>query len=173
MAQAFARHGDGNAAVDLLRMINPAERTASPELVRRYRGEPYAVAADVSAAPGIEGAANWTWYTGSSAWMYRVWIEDVLGFHLRGATLTIRPSIPSHWPGFRIQYRYGDSLWKIEVERAATLGAIGIECDGVEVNDQIIVLADDGRDHTVRVAIASSDRLDHTVVSGLSLTQDK
>ncbi len=50
----------------------------------RYRGEPYVVAADVYAAAGHIGQSGWTWYTGSAGWMYRIWIEEVLGFRLRG-----------------------------------------------------------------------------------------
>ena len=83
---AWARLGDGGRAEHLLKLMNPVELSRSPEDVARYRGEPYVVAADVSSAPGKIGQCGWTWYSGSAAWMYRIWIEEVLGFQLRGQT---------------------------------------------------------------------------------------
>ena len=62
--------------------------------------EPYVVAADVYALEDQFGRGGWTWYTGSSGWMYRVWIEEILGFKLRGTRLTINPVIPRSWEGF-------------------------------------------------------------------------
>ena len=37
----------------------------------RYEAEPFVLPADVSAAPGREGEAGWTWYTGSAGWYFR------------------------------------------------------------------------------------------------------
>ena len=47
--------------------------------VHRYRLEPYAVAADVYAQPPHVGRGGWSWYTGSSGWMYRAAVEWLLG----------------------------------------------------------------------------------------------
>jgi len=69
------------------------------------------VAADVSAPPAKAGRAGWTWYTGAAGWMYRVWIEEVLGFRLRGDRLTIAPVIPNDWNGFEITYRYRSTVY--------------------------------------------------------------
>ena len=44
------------------------------------------------------GRGGWTWYTGSAGWMYQAGMEAILGFRLRGATLTIDPCIPPAWP---------------------------------------------------------------------------
>jgi cyclic beta-1,2-glucan synthetase len=118
LALARARMGDGAASVRLLTLMNPIEYSRDPGAVDRYRGEPYVVAADVSAPPAKAGRAGWTWYTGSAAWMYRVWIEEVLGFHLRGDQLTIAPAIPDEWSGFEITYRYRSTVYEIEVRRA-------------------------------------------------------
>ncbi len=118
LALAWARMGDGAASVRLLTLMNPVEYSRNPEAVDHYRGEPYVVAADVSAPPAKAGRAGWTWYTGSAGWMYRVWIEEVLGFRLRGDRLTIAPAIPDDWSGFEITYRYRSTVYEIEVRRA-------------------------------------------------------
>ncbi len=155
LAQAMARNGDSDGAVELLNAINPAKKTATPEQVAKYRGEPYVVAADVSSSPLRPGAAGWTWYTGSAAWMYRIWIEDVLGFHLRGNTLHLKPMIPEHWPGFSIDYRYGTSVWHIQVERLSAGSARWAESDGILSEDCVVSLKDDGAEHSIKVWLAS------------------
>ena len=42
-----------------------------------YMVEPYVVAADIYSNEEHPGRGGWTWYTGSSGWMYKV-IEDYL-----------------------------------------------------------------------------------------------
>ena len=149
LAQARARSHDGTAAVRLLQMMNPAERTRSSAAVSKYRGEPYAVAADVSFSPGRIGRSGWTWYTGSAGWMYRIWLEDVLGFQLHGNRLSLAPAIPKDWPGFEITYRFGASPYLIRVTRVSeletglTLTVDGKPCEGP------IELLDDGNHHLV------------------------
>jgi cyclic beta-1,2-glucan synthetase len=144
-------------AVKLLQMMNPIERSRNPKSAARYRGEPYVVAADVSFAPGKEGRAGWTWYTGSASWMYRVWLEDVLGFRLRGNLLHICPAIPRDWPGFELVYKYRSASYEISVKRKAGFSA-GMELDGRPVESSTIRLADDGAKHRVTVRLAPSDR---------------
>ena len=144
LALAWARIGDGAAAVRLLTLMSPAEYSRNPAAVDRYRGEPYVVAADVSDSAANPGRAGWTWYTGSAGWMYRVWIEEVLGFRLRGDRLSIAPVIPGDWSGFEITYRYRSTVYEIEVRRA--------DSHEVPLNASI-QLIDDGGIHKMTVLI--------------------
>jgi cyclic beta-1,2-glucan synthetase len=155
LAMAFARMGDGDAAVQTLTLMNPVENSRDLKAVERYRGEPYVVAADVSSAAGKMGQCGWTWYTGSAGWMYRIWIEEVLGFQLRGDRLTIAPVIPDDWPGFEITYRHRSAVYEISVQRHGTSmdGAKVVELDGREAGEGSIPLADDGGVHKVMVWI--------------------
>ncbi len=152
MAMAWARMGEGGAAVRLLNLMSPVENSRDPKAVERYRGEPYVVAADVSSSPGKEGRSGWTWYTGSAGWMYRIWIEEVLGFQLRGNQLTIAPAIPDDWDGFEIRYRHRSTTYEITVRRRAGDARV-IELDGRQVEHADIPLADDGGVHKVTVWI--------------------
>ena len=156
LAMAWARLGNGEAAVNLLQMMNPIEHSRLPQSAARYRGEPYVVAADVSSAPGKTGRAGWTWYTGSASWMYRVWIEDVLGFRLRGDLLHICPAIPQDWPGFELVYKYRSASYEITVKREKGFAA-RMELDGRPVESSTIRLSDDGAKHRVTVRLAPSD----------------
>jgi len=154
MAMALARMGDGNTAVHLLKMMSPVELTRTPEDVARYRGEPYVMAADVSSANGTAGRSGWTWYTGSAGWMYRIWIEEVLGFHLHGDILTLQPVIPDDWPGFEMTYRYRSTTYEITVIRHVATGPTTLEMDGRLVDDSLVHLTDDGIKHHLTVLIA-------------------
>ena len=155
LAMAWARLGDGERAVQLLKLMNPVELSRSLEDVARYRGEPYVVAADVSSAPGMIGRCGWTWYTGSAAWMYRIWIEEVLGFQLRGDRLRLCPVVPDEWQGFEITYRHRSATYEFAVVRRADGNAAGVEVeeDGRKLEGGWIGLADDGMTHRVTVRI--------------------
>ena len=101
----------------LLQMMNPIELSRTPEDVARYRGEPMWWRRTCIQRTGSVGQSGWTWYTGSAAWMYRIWIEEVLGFRLRGDRFTVEPSMPADWPGFELTYRHGSTVYEITVSR--------------------------------------------------------
>ena len=167
VALAFARRGEGDRATALLRLLNPVEHARTPEDVERYKVEPYVVAADVYALEGQLGRGGWTWYTGSSGWMYRVWIEEILGFKLRGDKLTIDPVLPHDWPGFSIRFRYQTALYTIVVENpdAVSSGVLWVDVDGERLPDRVIWLHDDGAQHSVIVRLG---RLARTPIDGVA-----
>jgi cyclic beta-1,2-glucan synthetase len=148
-ALAWARLRDGNRAAGLLQMMNPVELNRAERDVARYKGEPYVVAADISSAPGKVGQAGWTWYTGSASWMYRVWIEEVLGLRVRGNRLSIDPVIPDEWPGFDLTYRFGNSVYQISVIRDSTLTAPTLELNGQPSPERFIPLEDTGKTYEI------------------------
>jgi cyclic beta-1,2-glucan synthetase len=140
MAMAFARKGDSERAMTLLRMLNPIEHARDAEAAWQYGVEPYVVAADIYRLPGRVGQGGWSWYTGSAAWMYRAWIEEVLGLQVRGELLQIHPVIPASWPGFSISYRHGEAIYEIQVENPDRCqgGVAWMEMDGRRVTDGLI-----------------------------------
>ncbi|MBA3969861.1 MAG: glycosyl transferase family 36, partial [Gemmatimonadetes bacterium] len=150
---ATARLGNGDRAFELYQMLNPLTHTDSPEGVATYKVEPYVVAADVYTSPAHLGRGGWTWYTGSASWMYRVGLETILGFTLRGDTLIVDPRVPRSWPEYTIVYRYGGSTYTIVVHEpgAVRAGQAEVTLDGVRLGDQAIPLADDGKQHRVDV----------------------
>jgi cellobiose phosphorylase len=87
--------------------------------------------------------------------MYRIWIEEVLGFHLRGDTVTISPAIPGDWDGFEISYRYKSTVYEFSIQRSA--GSID--------TGSPIHLVDDGQPHkiTLRMAPLIADRQEATL----------
>ncbi|NLC43477.1 MAG: glycosyl transferase, partial [Clostridiales bacterium] len=150
---ANARLGKGNQAWNLYQMINPINHTRTRLDINTYKGEPYVMAADVYAIPPHTGRGGWTWYTGSSSWMYRVGMGEILGFRKDGDKLYVNPCIPEDWPGFSIEYRYGNSKYIIEVENPDKFqkGVKLVLLDGSELQDKVIPLIDDGNEHQVTV----------------------
>jgi cellobiose phosphorylase len=116
---AWAKLGQGEKAFELFNLMNPISHTKTPESVSVYRGEPYVMAADVYTSEPHMAQAGWTWYTGSSGWMYQAGIEGILGIKKRGNRLYVNPCIPSEWPEFKVNYRFGTSVYKIHVVNAS------------------------------------------------------
>jgi len=157
MAMAMARKGDGERAVQLLRMLNPIEHARDAEAVWRYGVEPYVVAADVYRLPGRVGEGGWSWYTGSAAWMYRAWTEDVLGLQIKGREMRICPVIPASWPGFTLTYRHGEAIYAVQVENpdGCQSGVAWVDLDGQRMAGGVILLEQVAAQHTVVVMMGS------------------
>jgi cyclic beta-1,2-glucan synthetase len=155
VVQATALLGRGGLAVELFDLLNPITHSSNPEAVWKYKVEPYVVAADVYGVPPHTGRGGWTWYTGSAAWLYRVGLEAVLGFHRRGDRLRLDPRIPAGWPRYEITYRHGSATYHIVVENphGVESGVAAVHVDGAPAPDAVVVLHDDGREHEVRVSL--------------------
>jgi cyclic beta-1,2-glucan synthetase len=156
---AFAALGDGDKAAELFAMINPINHGKNRTGIQRYKVEPYVMAGDVYAESTHAGRGGWTWYTGSAGWMYRAGVESILGFRLRGATLSIDPAIPRAWDRYEIAFRYHAAHYAITVEnpRGATRGVTTIELDGAPLAPTAggaaeISLAQEGR-HEVKITL--------------------
>jgi cyclic beta-1,2-glucan synthetase len=151
--RAFAALGQGERAEALFRLLNPIRHADTPEKAARYRVEPYVIAADVYSQPPHTGRGGWTWYTGSSGWMYTLGVEAILGVSRQGNTLQINPCIPRHWPGFSVDYRFGTAHYIIKVENPQSVnsGVRQVVLDGNALPSNLIPLVDDGRSHNIQV----------------------
>ena len=137
VVKAMAMLGRGDAAHSAFAQINPVE--AKPD---QYRGEPYVLAGDVYSRPPHVGRAGWTWYTGSSAWLYRVGLEDILGIRRVGMNLVFNPCIPASWKQFVVRYRFGTTVYRIEYRNpnGHQRGILSLESDGVACNNGMVPL---------------------------------
>jgi cyclic beta-1,2-glucan synthetase len=150
-AMAFAALGDRDRAWELTRMINPVNHALDADAAMRYKVEPYVLAADVYGVDPHVGRGGWTWYTGSAGWMYRLITESLLGLQRHGDTIALAPCIPLNWPGFGIRYRYGDSVYQIEVRQVASGGASELILDDVVQAGLAFTMVDDRAGHIVEV----------------------
>jgi cellobiose phosphorylase len=155
VVMAVAHLGSGDEAVELFHMLNPINHTRTRADAERYKVEPYVVAADVYTHPAHIGRGGWTWYTGSSGWMYRLGLESILGLRRRGQTFTIAPCVPASWDRYVVHWRAGKSMYEITVENPErrTRGVTEAELDGAEVDPNEIPLIGDGAVHRLRVVM--------------------
>ncbi len=151
-AKALADLGRGDVAHAAFAQINPVE--APPD---QYRGEPYVLAGDVYSRPPFVGRAGWTWYTGSSSWLYRVGLEDMLGLRRRGSRLTFRPCVPSAWSQWVVRYRYGRATYRIEFRNPGRLqtGNVAITADGKPIMGGELELSEQPAHHEIVVILGS------------------
>jgi cyclic beta-1,2-glucan synthetase len=135
---AYAKLGDGDAAGALWAMLNPINHALTPAAAARYKVEPYVVAADVYSTPPHTGRGGWTWYTGSSAWMYRAGIEGLLGLTRRGPEIVLNPCFPSVWPAVTAVVRVGGTRLSISIENpgASGHGIVAASLDGVALQPE-------------------------------------
>jgi cyclic beta-1,2-glucan synthetase len=138
-------------------MLNPLLLTRTSADAGRYMIEPYVIAGDVYAAAGHEGRGGWSWYTGAASWSYRVALEGMLGFEKRGARLRLDPCIPAAWPGFSLDYRFGKTVFTIDVRNpdGVSRGVTALTVDGSAVTDGWISLTDDGLPHAVTILLGA------------------
>ncbi len=151
---AEAMLGFGDKATEFFRMINPIEHAKTKEESKKYKVEPYVIAADVYGGE-LAGRGGWTWYTGSSSWLYEAGLKYILGFNLEKNILRIDPHIPESWKEYSIKYKYGESIYNI---RVINTNDRQYEKINVKVNDKLIdnneiILENDGKIYNVEVKI--------------------
>lgn len=113
---ALAMLGEGAKATHLFSLLNPINHASTRANVRRYKVEPYVMAADIYSVYPHVGHGGWTWYTGAAGWMYRAGVESILGFQLQGEHLLINPCISEKWPGYEIIFKYHGARYEISVQ---------------------------------------------------------
>lgn len=154
---AWAHLNEGKKATELFSLLNPINHARNIQGAKKYKVEPYVVAADVYGREPYLGQGGWTWYTGSCGWMYRAGMESILGLRIQGHEMHLRPCIPPLWKEYKIVYRYSPkTVYEIFVRNASE--AFGV-VESIHLDDQKleglgpIKMADDGRSHRVQVVL--------------------
>ena len=131
--------GFGDKATELYRMINPIEHARTKEASKKYKVEPYVIAADVYGASNLAGQGGWTWYTGSSSWYYKAGIEYILGLKIEKGYMKIEPCIPKEWKEYQIQYKWKESIYNIRIKNAngKNMGVSEIKLNGEKIENYI------------------------------------
>jgi cyclic beta-1,2-glucan synthetase len=149
---AFAQLGEKELAWQLVHILNPINHGRDAAEINLYKIEPYVVAGDVYSGAPHTGRGGWSWYTGSAGWLYRLITETLLGVKLEeGKRLRLAPILPDNWDGFSLDYNYGNTAYKITVNRAQDKA--GIRLDEVALDENIIPLLDDGQIHYVILTV--------------------
>lgn len=152
---AFSRLNDGDKAIHLLKMMHPLSHSSNKNDALHFKVEPYVLAADIYAMEGKVGRGGWTWYTGSPAWMYRILLEEILGFKLRGEKLILQPVLPKEWTKVVFRYYYHSTRYDIEIENVPSSEKrnITVEVDGSLQTREELSLVNDGKVHYIKVQV--------------------
>ena len=108
--------GFGEKATQYFRMINPIEHAKTKDGVMKYKVEPYIIPADIYGQGNLAGRGGWTWYTGSSSWMYIAGIKYILGLNIEDGYMSFNPSISCSWKEYAIKYKFGETIYNIKVK---------------------------------------------------------
>ncbi|WP_038167563.1 glycosyl transferase [Verrucomicrobium sp. BvORR106] len=135
VVKAVAEYGENNRALRLLEMLSPVAHARTQEAADLYKTEPYVMAADIYGAEPHVGRGGWTWYTGSSGWMFRVAVESILGLRVEnGDTLVIKPCVPDDWTTYSVIWRdsRSDAVYEITIggEQGSGRKVVQASCDG-------------------------------------------
>jgi cyclic beta-1,2-glucan synthetase len=109
------------------------------------------LAADIYTSSQHLGRGGWTWYTGSSAWLWRFGIEGLLGLRRSRGELIFDPCIPGEWPGFSARIGIDGVSTHVEVRNphARCRGVRALELGGRIIASNRIALADAAGQHIV------------------------
>jgi len=144
---AETRVGDGDAAYDYYKRINPSAREAISDL---HRCEPYVYAQMIAGrdAP-THGEAKNSWLTGTAAWNYYAITQWILGIQPSWDGLRFAPVIPKGWKGFKATRKYRGVTYRIGVTRAGDGNRVSLVVDGKAVAGEVVPPPAAGRSEVV------------------------
>ena len=112
--QALAQLGWADDAFRICSKLNPIlQSQKDPD---RYVAEPYCLPGNIDGKDSpYYGRAGWSWYTGSSGWLFSIVHEAICGVHPVHSGLSIDPCIPIHWQKVRIVRQFRGATYEISI----------------------------------------------------------
>ena len=136
-------------AMDIYKKLNPIEHTKSKEAVIKYKVEPYAVEADIYSEGNMAGRGGWTWYTGSSSWLYEAQTGYILGLKIYHGKLSIKPCVPKSWEKFETTLKWKNSTYHIKYSQ---VGEYKIVADNkLQINDNSEIELKEAGEYEIQV----------------------
>lgn len=152
---AYTLVGQPELAYEAYRRICPPNRSAD---IETYKAEPYVTPGNID-GPLSEyyGRGGWTWYTGSSQWLHRMATHWILGVRPQADGLWVEPSIPAHWPGYRVTRQFRNAVYQIEVKNPENVnkGVKSVAVDGKPFASKLIPVFNDGERHLVEIIMGT------------------
>jgi cellobiose phosphorylase len=149
---AAAMMGDGDAAFDYYKRINPSAREPISDV---HRCEPYVYAQMIAGrdAP-THGEAKNSWLTGTAAWNFVAITQWILGIRPELTGLRVQPVLPASWPGYTATRRFRAVSYQISVRRqGAGAGGGYLLVDGQRLEGTLVPIAAPGSSVRVEVVL--------------------
>ena len=153
LIMASAARQNRERAYELIRMINPLNHGTTAEEIKKYKIEPYVIAADVYDVENHKGRGGWTWYTGSAGWMYQLLLESFFGLKRNGNKLSFEPCFPADWPAFTITYQFGDTVYLLTFDQQETWNKTTILVDDAMQEENAVLMVNDRETHQVMIRL--------------------
>lgn len=135
-------------------------RGKKPEI---YYAEPYVYAEYVYGPdhPNF-GRGEFTWTTGTAAWMWRTCIDWILGIKPELEGLKIDPCIPKSWKGYKVKRNFRDAIYEITVKNPEKVshGVLEIKADKKIIEGEILPNFSDEKVHKIEVLLGKKVRPD-------------
>jgi cellobiose phosphorylase len=148
--------GRGDRAYELWKTTSFITRGREPEV---YKAEPYAYCEYVHGPDSVNyGQGEFSWLTGTAAWMWKVCMDWILGVRPELRGLLVDPCIPSAWDGYRLTRRFRRATYEIEVTNPehVSIGIAEITVDGEKWESHLLPVFSDGRTHVVTVRMGAA-----------------
>ena len=130
--------GRKEQAMRIYNKVNPVEHTTNIDKLLKYKVEPYVVAGDIYSEGNLAGRGGWTWYTGSSAWLYEAQIRYILGIKIYHGKMEIHPCVPDNWEQFNIDFKWKDAEYFIKYRKTGKYDVQVFENELEHENQDII-----------------------------------
>ena len=145
LIMALCRLGEYAAAWEIARAILPLSHGDTREKALIYQAEPYVLCGDVYTGEN-PGRGGWSWYTGSAAWLYHVFLTELLGFEKQGDLARLSPCPEPGMEEYTLIYRFGNASYHLTAGKNVAFPTL----DGEKLSDGWVHLQADGRTHEAR-----------------------
>lgn len=89
------------------------------------------------ASPGVFGRSSHSPNTGSAAWVYLTFLEEVIGLKGNGDHLIVNPRLPADWDQVSGERVFRGTRYAFSIKREEGSGGMRIKLDGEEVSERI------------------------------------
>jgi cellobiose phosphorylase len=110
---------------------------------------------DVYSEGRLRGRAGWSWYTGSSGWLYQAGLEHIIGLKVYPTSFTIDPVIPSSWSNFTVTLRRSGRVFTITVvnDSGVESGVLSVTVNGTLIAGNTVPVEDPTYQEAVDVRV--------------------
>ncbi len=153
MAECILGHGD--QAYEYWKQVAFAHNGEKPD---KYKAEPYVYCEYIHGPDSpYYGLGEFSWLTGTAAWMWKVSIDWIMGVRAEIRGLLVDPCIPSNWDSYKLTRRFRRATYEIEVENPEHIssGMKEILVDGTRHDSHLLPVFPAGEIHSVKVILGS------------------
>lgn len=141
--------GRGDRAYEYYSKIAPSFLEEISEL---HKVEPYVYCQMIAGKQAFKpGEAKNSWLSGTASWNFYAITQYILGVRPGYNGLTVDPCIPKNWDGFKMQRKFREATYHLEIRNPdhVSKGVKEMIVNGETLNSNIIPILEKGKSHKV------------------------